>query len=60
MTTREIALEASVRFTDRNRFDLKKMLENAQSIEEWLNRDLPKLKFLDNNGSEPVQADKKY
>lgn len=52
-TTRQLALEASVRFTDRNKNGVKEMLKNAEAIEDWLNRDLPKLKFVDNNGAEP-------
>lgn len=53
-TSRQIALEASVRFTDRAKNGVKEMLKNADAIEDWLNRDLPKLKFVDNNGAEPL------
>ena len=52
MTTRELALEAAVRFTDRNKFSIDTMLTNAYKIEDWLNRDIPKLKFMDNNGAD--------
>lgn len=56
-TTRQIALEASVRFTDRAKYDTTEMLRNAALIEDWLNRDIPKLKFADNNGAEPLPDD---
>lgn len=39
-TTRELALEAAVRFTDRARYSTDIMLKNAELIENWLNRDL--------------------
>jgi hypothetical protein len=41
MTSRELALEAAVRFTDRNKFAIDTMLKNADKIEAWLNRDQP-------------------
>lgn len=56
-TTRQLALEASVRFTNRDKYDVKEMLKNAEAIEDWLNRDLPKLKFVNNNGGEPLSDD---
>lgn len=40
-TNRELALEAAVRFTDRNKFAIDSMLKNAEKIEGWLSRDLP-------------------
>lgn len=43
-TNRELALEAAVRFTDRNKFAIDTMLKNAEKIEGWLSRDLPERK----------------
>lgn len=37
-TSREIALESAVRFTERGKNTVKDMLRNAEAIEEWLNR----------------------
>lgn len=51
-TIRQIALEASVRFTDRNKNGVKEMLKNADIIEEWLNREPFTAKFLDKDGVE--------
>jgi hypothetical protein len=48
MTSRELALEAAVRFTDRNKFAIDTMLKNADKIEAWLNRDLPKSQVMGN------------
>jgi hypothetical protein len=48
---RRLALESSVRFTDRAKNTVDTMLKNAETIEGWLNRDIPKLKFVDKNGA---------
>lgn len=42
-TTRELALEAAVRFTDRAKYTTESMLKNAETIEGWLNRDFEAL-----------------
>lgn len=50
-TNRELALEAAVRFTDRNKFAIDTMLKNAEKIEVWLSRDLPERKPDESNAA---------
>lgn len=50
-TNRELALEAAVRFTDRNKFAIDTMLKNAEKIEVWLSRNLPERKPDENNAA---------